>query len=140
MFALKKSLLDYAVDVLNERKEVEPMAFKDLWDEILIRVEKDTSLTEKTLVKIELTSLLGKFYTNLSLDGRIINLPNNKWELRENLTYDEVHVDLNDAYSDEEGDDYEDDEEKEEEEEEEGFEEKPHDEEVNPDELLKGQS
>ena len=145
MITFKKSLVDYAIEVLKERKKIEPMPFKDLWEGVNVKVENDVSPEDKPLVRKELDTLIGRFYTNLSLDGRTINVLNNRWELRENLKYDDIHVDINDAYSD---DDYDDDEESEEEEESEDedeeekegeeFDEKSHENEVDPDELIKG--
>mgnify|MGYP003539401767 CR=1 FL=1 len=42
------------------------------------------------------------FYTNLTLDGRFVNVGENKWNLRERVTFDKVHIDMNEIYADEE--------------------------------------
>ena len=42
------------------------------------------------------------FYTNLTLDGRFVNVGDNKWNLRERVTFDKVHIDMNDIYADDE--------------------------------------
>lgn len=34
------------------------------------------------------------------MDGRFVNLGDNTWDLRKNNTYDKVHIDINDVYSD----------------------------------------
>ena len=34
------------------------------------------------------------------MDGRFVNLGDNQWDLRTNQTYDKVHIDMNDVYSD----------------------------------------
>ena len=40
------------------------------------------------------------FYTNLTLDGRFVNVGENKWNLRERVTFDKIHVDMNEFYAD----------------------------------------
>ena len=42
------------------------------------------------------------FYTNLTLDGRFVNVGENKWNLRERVTFDKVHIDMNEIYVEEE--------------------------------------
>ena len=65
-------------------------------------------------VKSELVKLYGEesivnidedisfFYTNLTLDGRFVNVGDNKWNLRERVTFDKVHIDMNEIYVDDE--------------------------------------
>lgn len=84
-----KSNLDVAFDlIVNTRKEV---SFKEIWEEV-IRVQGYDEETAKRL--------MGQFYTNLSLDGRFVTLGDNKWDLRSRHTFDKVHIDMNDVYSD----------------------------------------
>ena len=45
---------------------------------------------------------MSKFYTQLSLDERFITLTDNYWDLRSRLIFEQVHLDMIDAYSDEE--------------------------------------
>ena len=44
---------------------------------------------------------MSKFYTQLSLDGRFITLTDNFWDLRSRHKFEQVHLDMIDAYSDE---------------------------------------
>ena len=41
------------------------------------------------------------FYTNITLDGRFITIGENNWDLRSRHKFDEVHIDMNDIYTDE---------------------------------------
>ena len=41
------------------------------------------------------------FYTNITLDGRFITVGENNWDLRSRHKFDEVHIDMNDIYTDE---------------------------------------
>jgi len=42
----------------------------------------------------------GIFYTSLTLDGRFVALQDNTWDLRSRHTYDKVHIQMGDVYSD----------------------------------------
>ena len=42
------------------------------------------------------------FYTNITLDGRMITVGENHWDLRSRHKFSEVHIDMNDIYNDEE--------------------------------------
>ena len=53
----------------------------------------------------EKNARLGTFYTDLTLDGRFVALTDNNWDLRKNHTYDKVHIDYNEVYSEEEDSD-----------------------------------
>ena len=92
-----KSLIDYAFDVLNGSKD--PVAFRDLFD-------KAVALSGVELSEGELRHKMSSFYTQLSIDGRFIILTDNNWDLRSRHVYDQVHIDIDDAYSDDEGDEY----------------------------------
>lgn len=84
-----ESMVDVAFDILNENQRT--MNFQELYHEITKKLELSD---EESLAKI------AQFYTNLSLDGRFVTLGNNEWDLRKNQTYDKVHIDMNDVYSD----------------------------------------
>ena len=43
---------------------------------------------------------MAQFYTNLSLDGKFVVLQDNHWDLRERVSFDKVHIDMNEAYND----------------------------------------
>jgi len=87
-----KSLLDYGYDVLSASKD--PVKFIDLF-------KKSVELSGLELSETELKVRMSKFYTQLSLDGRFITLTDNFWDLRSRHVFEKVHLDMIDAYSDE---------------------------------------
>ena len=91
----EKSLLDYGYDVLAASKE--PVKFIDLFNKAL-------ELSGLELSEAELKVRMSKFYTQLSLDGRFITLTDNFWDLRSRHVFEQVHLDMIDAYSDEDDD------------------------------------
>lgn len=94
-----KSMLDVAYEIMSSHKK--ETTFKDLYDAIA----KELSMDDQ-----EKMGHLGEFYTELTLDGRFVALTDNVWDLRARHTYDKVHIDVNDVYSDvEEGDEDEED-------------------------------
>ena len=88
----EKSLLDFGFDVLNASKD--PVKFIDLFNESI-------KLSGLELSQSELKLRMSKFYTQLSLDGRFITLTDNYWDLRSRHVFEQVHLDMIDAYSDE---------------------------------------
>ena len=88
-----KSLLDYGFDVLSASND--PVKFIDLFN-------KSLELSGLQLSDNELKARMSKFYTQLSLDGRFITLTDNYWDLRSRHVFEKVHLDMIDAYSDEE--------------------------------------
>lgn len=85
----KKSALDIAYDYVKDQKK--EVAFGEIWNHVV----KTLSLSET-----QANNKVAKFYTNLMLDGRFVDLGNNVWDLRSNHTFDKVRVDLNDVYND----------------------------------------
>ena len=66
------------------------MNFLELFKEVCKRLEfNDEQACDR----------ISNFYTNLTLDGRFVNLGDNEWDLRSNQTYDKVHIDMNDVYT-----------------------------------------
>ena len=88
-----KSLLDYGFDVLSASKD--PVKFIELFN-------KSLELSGLQLSDNEIKTRMSKFYTQLSLDGRFITLTDNYWDLRSRHVFEKVHLDMIDAYSDEE--------------------------------------
>ena len=88
----EKSLLDYGFDVLSASKE--PIKFIDLFN-------KAVELSGLQFSDADLKIRMSKFYTQLSLDGRFITLTDNFWDLRSRHVFEQVHLDMIDAYSDE---------------------------------------
>ena len=101
---MPKSLLDLAYDYVSQSKG--QVSFKDLWAYV---VEK-AGLDEETAAR-----RVSSFYTNLMLDGRFVTLGENQWDLRSRHTFDKVHIDMKDVYSDVEASDVDEEEEDEEE-------------------------
>ncbi len=83
-----ESMVDVAYSILKNG----PLSikFKDLFDEVL----KLKEMSEEDGRKV-----ISQFYTNLTLDGRFVDLKDNEWGLRERETYDKVHIDMNAVYS-----------------------------------------
>lgn len=92
-----KSNLDVAYEIMQ--KSEASLSFQELWDEIC----KIQGYDEE-----ESKSRMGKFYTNLFMDGRFITLGENLWNLRDRYTFDRVHIDMNDVYHDDDEDEDED--------------------------------
>lgn len=87
---MEKSNLDVAFELVSRKKN--PVVFSKLWEE----VSQMQGLSEE-----EAKKRASKFYTALSLDGRFITLGDNTWDLRSRYTFDKVHIDMNEVYSDE---------------------------------------
>jgi len=102
---MQRSLIEFAYDYVSGKNT--SSSFKDIWAYV---VEK-AGLTEE-----EAAAKVSKFYTNLMFDGRFVTLGENEWDLRVRHTFDKVHIDMKDVYSDVESSD-DDSEEKEEEDE-----------------------
>ena len=87
---MEKSNLDVAFELVSRKKN--PVVFSKLWEE----VGQIQGLSEE-----EAKKRASKFYTALSLDGRFITLGDNTWDLRSRYTFDKVHIDMNEVYTDE---------------------------------------
>lgn len=87
---MEKSNLDVAFELVSRKKN--PVVFSKLWEE----VSQIQGLGEE-----EAKKRASKFYTALSLDGRFITLGDNTWDLRSRYTFDKVHIDMNEVYTDE---------------------------------------
>ena len=86
---MEKSLLDYAYDLISKQKEAIP--FDKIWEYVV----SAAGLSEE-----EAKAKVSRFYTNLMLDGRFVTLGENLWDLRSSHTFDKVHIDMKDVYSD----------------------------------------
>lgn len=83
------SMLEAAQRVLTaEKKE---MKFADLW----AKVKEELEISPE-----EEEARIGRFYTDLSMSGTFVVLGENVWDLRSRHTYDKVHIDVNDVYTD----------------------------------------
>lgn len=97
----KESKTDIAYRVLLKKKK--ERSFYDIWEEVkeeLLKVVTDPEEREKILNDEDISF----FYTNLTLDSRFVCVGDNKWTLRERVTFDKVHIDMNEIYAEEEED------------------------------------
>ncbi len=99
---MTKSMLDIAYDYVVEQKN--EVSFSDIWNHIVKTLDLSDSEAE---------AKVARFYTNLMLDGRFVDLGDNVWDLRSKHTFDKVHIDMNDVYSEVEEEEEEDEEEEE---------------------------
>ena len=88
---MMKSMIDIAYEwLVQQSKEAD---FADLWDVVTKQLEFTPEEAERRV---------GLFYSYLTLDGRFVTVGENRWDLRKNLTFDKVHIDMNDIYAEEE--------------------------------------
>ena len=78
-----RSMVDVAYELMSKKKKA--VNFYKLWQEVSDEKDEKESL----------------FYTNITLDGRFITVGENNWDLRSRHKFDEVHIDMNDIYTDE---------------------------------------
>ena len=86
---MSKSLIEIAYELVSSQES--SVHFSKIWE----YVKKEANIDEETAKKIA-----GQFFTNLMLDGRFVTLGENEWDLRERHTFDKVHIDMKDVYSD----------------------------------------
>ena len=88
----EKNKNESMVDVAKKKKKNEGsiLSFTELFDKVAEKLE----LTES-----EKNDRISSFYTDISLDGRLVNVKDNKWDLRVNQKYENVHMDINDVYA-----------------------------------------
>ncbi len=84
-----ESMISVAEKIL--RAEGKSLKFPELWEKVKAELE---------IEPMEADRRIGHFYTDLSMAGHFVNLGDNVWDLRERHTYDKVHLDTNDFYSD----------------------------------------
>ena len=99
---MKKSMIEVAYQVLTNNNGAMP--FVDLW--------KDVS-QEMGFTQTQFEDNIAQFYTDLSLDGRFLNMSQNTWDLRSRHTYSESVMDTDSIAIDEDDEDDEDEEESE---------------------------
>lgn len=84
-----ESMIETAFELLTASET--SMRFADLW----------AAVKEALLIgPDEEPERIGRFYTDLSLDGRFVAETNNVWGLRSRTKYEDVHIDMSDAYDD----------------------------------------
>lgn len=92
----KMSYVDLAYEILLSRYSTlkdgfTPMPFNELLDKVAERVNSDEEEKKENA---------SRFYTALTVDGRFVIKENNTWVLKEKELYENVHIDMNGAYSD----------------------------------------
>ena len=101
----RESKTDIAYRLMSKRKK--ERSFYDLWEDVKAELVK--LYGEEAVENID--EDISFFYTNLTLDGRFVNVGDNKWNLRERVTFDRVHIDMNEIYAEEDEDEISEDEE-----------------------------
>ena len=91
----RESKTDIAYRLMSKKKK--ERNFYDLWEEVKAELAKVVDPEELENIDEDISF----FYTNLTLDGRFVNVGDNKWNLRERVTFDKVHIDMNDIYAEE---------------------------------------
>lgn len=89
----KESFVNTAYDIVV--KNGAELPFATLWNAVC----EELGLSEEDRV-----NRVSYFYTQLTLDGRFVTLGENVWDLRIRHTFDKVHIDMNEVYSDDEED------------------------------------
>ena len=92
----KESKTDIAYRLMLKKKK--ERNFYDLWEEVKAELAKVAAPEELENIEEDISF----FYTNLTLDGRFVCVGENKWNLRERVTFDKVHIDMNEIYAEEE--------------------------------------
>ena len=86
---MSKSLIEIAYEFVS--KHDGSVNFSEIWE----YVKKESGMSEE-----DANRKAGQFFTNMMLDGRFVTLGENEWDLRERHTFDKVHIDMRDVYSD----------------------------------------
>ena len=94
----KESKTDIAYRLMLKKKK--ERNFYDLWEDVKAELAKVATPEELENVEEDISF----FYTNLTLDGRFVCVGENKWNLRERVTFDKVHIDMNEIYVEDEED------------------------------------
>ena len=85
---LKRSMVEVGYELLVKKQG--PQKFSKFWGEVSEVLGLEVSEAEV---------YVSDFYTNLSLDERFVLLEDNTWDLRDRQSFDKVHIDMNDIYS-----------------------------------------
>ena len=85
---LQRAMVEVAYELLSKKQG--PQKFNRFWYEVCDVL----SLTSEDRER-----MISSFYTKLTLDERFVLLEDNMWDLRERQSFDKVHIDMNDIYS-----------------------------------------
>lgn len=92
----RESKTDIAYRLMLKKKK--ERNFYELWEDVKAELAKVAAPEELENIEEDISF----FYTNLTLDGRFVCVGENKWNLRERVTFDKVHIDMNEIYAEEE--------------------------------------
>lgn len=87
----KSPMVETAVKILEENGS--ELTFNELWEKVI----EDMGIDKETATK-----RIAKLYSDITLDKRIISLPDNKWDLRRRRKLDEIIIDTSDIIIDDE--------------------------------------
>lgn len=73
------NMTDVAYNILFKKNK--KMKFDKLWHDVRAKLK----ITDE-----EAEELIAEFYTSLTMDGRLVNLGNNEWDLRVHTKYDDI--------------------------------------------------
>jgi len=85
---LRESIVEAAYEIMQKKQGAQK--FAKLYKEVSDVLEMNEEEKEQNI---------SKFYTKLTLDERFVLLEDNTWDLRERQSFDKVHIDMNDIYS-----------------------------------------
>ena len=85
---MPKSLMDIAYEYVEASNE--PVPFSALWAHVC----EESGLSQEAAQR-----KVGQFYTNLTLDGRLVVLKNNLVDLKSRHASEEYVIDMKDAYT-----------------------------------------
>ena len=85
---LRESMVEVAYELMQKKQG--PQKFGKFYEEVAALL----AMSEE-----EADQNISKFYTKLTLDERFVLLEDNTWDLRERQSFDKVHIDMNDIYS-----------------------------------------
>lgn len=85
---LNRAMVEVAYELLSKKQG--PQKFNKFWNEVSDLLTMDDQEREQGI---------SLFYTKLTLDERFVLLEDNMWDLRERQSFDKVHIDMNDIYS-----------------------------------------
>ena len=92
---MAQSMIDTAYEIIEEAGKAIP------FNNLLVAVGNALGIDDEE----ELLKRAGFFYTDLTLDGRLIILPNNFWDLKSRHASSDYHIDMNEVYTTEESED-----------------------------------
>ena len=85
---MRQAMVEVAYELLSKKQG--PQKF----NKFFLEVSDLLSMSEE-----EKDQNISRFYTKLTLDERFVLLEDNMWDLRERQSFDKVHIDMNEIYS-----------------------------------------